>query len=146
MPIASIKSLIATERSICNIVGQVSGTPRTYGDRKTEDIWRTCVRDGHWKGVDANPEPIDSPVFMTFSFRVNPQSGAYYQQVSPNGPDIDTMVTSALVGITAGADRPSRRLLTRASNCWGYAATKEIVENDCETGVDITISFSARHP
>ena len=141
MSIASIKTLIATERSICNIVGQVIGTPRTYGDRKSEDIWRTCVCNGQWKGVDANPEPIDSAAFMTFSFRVNPQSSAYYGRVSPNGPDIDTMVIGAMGGITAGNDRPSLRLLTRASICWGYAATKEIVENDCETGVDITISL-----
>jgi len=53
MSIASIKTLIATESSICNIVGQVIGTPRTYGDRKSEDIWRTCVCNGQWKGVDA---------------------------------------------------------------------------------------------
>jgi hypothetical protein len=55
MSIPSIKALIAVERSVCNIVG----TPRTYGDRKTEDVWRTCVGNDRWKGVPANPVAVD---------------------------------------------------------------------------------------
>jgi hypothetical protein len=78
---------------------------------------------------------------MTFSFRVNPRSRAYNGRVSPNGPDIDTMVIGALGGITAARDRPSLGLLARATNCWGYAATKDIVDDDSKTGVDITISW-----
>ena len=79
---------------------------------------------------------------MTFSFRVNPQSTHYNRCVSANGPDIDTMVIGALGGITASQvhDRPSLRLLSRGTQCWGYAATKEIVESDNNTGVGITVS------
>lgn len=138
---ASIKALIAAEKSNCKIVGQVTGTPRTYGNRKSEDIWRTSIREGLWKGIGERLEPIDSPVFMTFSFRVCPQSKAYNGCVSPNGPDIDTMVIGALGGITAGNGRPSLGLLSRASNCWVYAATKEIVESDAQAGVEVTISL-----
>ena len=143
MSVASIRTLIAAERSAFLIAGHVAGTPRTYGDRRTEDTWRGCICSGQWTGLGAHSAPINSSVFMTFTFRVNPRSSAYRGNVSANGPDLDTMVIGALSGIVAGnrrSDRPSLRLLRRASNCWGYAATKRLVDSDLDAGVDITIS------
>jgi len=117
------------------------GTPRTYGDRRNDDLWRMQICKGLWRGIDEHSTPIESPVFMTFTFRVNPSSVAYRGHSSPNGRDLDTMVIGALGGITAGTDRPSLRLLKHAATCWGYAATKEMVGNDGDTGVDITVSL-----
>lgn len=92
MRFPSINALIAAEESTCDIFGRVRGTPRTYGSRKNDDIWRACIRDGQWTGLDRYPMPIDGPVFLTFSFRINPRSSLYGPQVFPNGRDVDTMV------------------------------------------------------
>jgi hypothetical protein len=143
MTLAVIKKLIAEERARCDILGFIKGTPRTYGLRRNDDIWRICIRDGDWTGIDIHAIPISEPVFVTFSFRINPQSKLYGPQIFPNGRDIDTMVIGALGGLVTSSTRPTIGLLSRGTTIWGYAATKELVPNDDLTGVDITVSLRA---
>jgi hypothetical protein len=69
--------------------GVVLGTPRTYGDRRTEDIWRRTITNGSWNGI---PRLLSCqlPLNLDFEFRVNPFSSRYNGNVSRNGPDLDT--------------------------------------------------------
>jgi hypothetical protein len=144
MSTAHIKSIIETEGTHGPILGRVTGTPRTYGDRKSEDKWRACIAGAAWKGLERYSLPLNEPLFLTFLFRVNPNSIHYRNRVSPNGPDLDTMVIGAMGGIVVSkTGRPGLGLIARATCCWGYGAVKEIVGSDEKTGVDISIRPSA---
>lgn len=75
--------------------GVVVRTPRTYGNRKTEDIWRSTIRDRRWDDP-GQVTTLQIPVHLDFEFRVNPHSPNYNRNVSNDGPDLDTMVIGAL--------------------------------------------------
>ena len=120
--------------------GVVRGTPRTYGNRRSEDIWRRTIVEGNWEGVDAI-SILQIPVHLDFAFRVNPKSPAYYRNVSSNGPDLDTMVIGALGGLldSRNPERPTLRLLREGGLCRSLTATKSIVDSDDTTGFTLSI-------
>jgi hypothetical protein len=135
----SIDAIIATEVASAEILGEIKGIPRTYGDARTDTIWRQCIVDGAWKSAEDVILPVADSVFITFSFRVNPHHFAYRNMVSKNGPDLDTMVIGALAGLTDGRSKlPTLRMIVRSS-IFGIAARKELVESP-EEGVTISVS------
>ncbi len=120
--------------------GVVAGTPRTYGDRRTEDIWRHAIVAGRWEGT-LPLQTILTPVHLDFEFRVNPQSAAYGRNVSCNGPDLDTMVIGALAGLlnSRNPDRPTLRLIGQGGQCKSISASKCLVDNDNQTGFTLLV-------
>ncbi len=120
--------------------GVVIGTPRTYGNRRSEDIWRNAIVAGQWEG--ATPlQTICTPLHLDFEFRINPQSVSYNKNVSSNGPDLDTMVIGALAGLTDSRNplRPTLRLLGHAGLCKCVTASKQIVECDTLSGFSLHV-------
>jgi hypothetical protein len=120
--------------------GVVLGTPRTYGDRKTEDVWRTAIVAGTWEGTIPR-ETIRTPVHLDLEFRVNPQSPDYGRNVSCNGPDLDTMVIGALAGLldSRNPTRPTLRLIEHGGLCKSVTASKRIVEDDGLAGLSLHV-------
>lgn len=120
--------------------GVVLGTPRTYGDRNTEDVWRNAIVAGNWEGAIPR-ETIRTPVHLDFEFRVNPQSPDYGRSVSCHGPDLDTMVIGALAGIlnSRNPERPTLRLIEHGGLCKFVSASKRIVESDKLAGLSLHI-------
>lgn len=120
--------------------GVVLGTPRTYGNRKTEDVWRSAIVAGTWEGTIPR-ETIRTPVHLDFDFRVNPQSLNYGRNVSSSGPDLDTMVIGALAGLLDSRNpaRPTLRLIEHGGLCKLVAASKRIVDRDELAGFDLHV-------
>jgi hypothetical protein len=141
MSLSTIRALIAEEQEKCDFIGRVRGTPRTYGDRKTEDIWRTCIAEADWRVSTDLPTPVEESAFLTFRFLINPSSPLYGRHEAGNGRDLDTMVIGALAGLISSPSRPTANRLARASAVWGFAAVKELVNDDYASGAEITISW-----
>ena len=121
-----------------SIHGQVRGTPRTYGKRSTEDIWRQAIVSGEWP--DLSGIPLDGPVSLEFSFRVDPACRDYNNVVSKNGPDLDTMVVGALDGLVESrSGRPTVGILRNRQQVVMIRAQKELVSQTGQAGVDISI-------
>jgi hypothetical protein len=121
--------------------GVVLGTPRTYGDRRTEDIWRRAITEGKWEGADALCT-LQIPLNLDFEFRVNPNSPFYNRNVSPNGPDLDTMVIGALGGLLScrNPERPTLRLIQHGGLCQLVTASKSIVDSDEQVGFTLHVN------
>jgi hypothetical protein len=121
-------------------VGEVQGTPRTYGDTKRDDIWRRTIIDGDWKGIEALTK-CQVPVHLDFSFRVNPKSRAYWGRRWSNGPDLDTMVIGALGGLLDCRNpvRPTLRLIKEGGLCRFTTAQKTIVDSDEKAGFTLHV-------
>jgi hypothetical protein len=120
--------------------GVIVGTPRTYGNRKNDDIWRRAIIAGQWEGSEAI-STIQSPVHLDFEFRVNPNSRLYNNNVSPNGPDLDTMVIGALGGLLhcRNPDRPTLRLIQDGGLCRLVTASKVVVDSDERSGFTLYV-------
>ncbi|MEX2306674.1 MAG: hypothetical protein WD738_03735 [Pirellulales bacterium] len=120
--------------------GIVLGTPRTYGARRTEDVWRRAITEGKWEGVEAL-STLNKPVQLDFEFRVNPRSPFYNRNVSSNGPDLDTMIIGALGGLLncRNLERPTLRLIQHGGLCQLVTASKTLVENDEQVGFTIHV-------
>lgn len=120
------------------ISGEVRGTPRTYGDAKNDDIWRTEIGNGRWSGWSG--EVLNGPLQLEFEFLVNPASSRYGGNVSPHGPDVDTMVIGALDGLVCQrSSRPTLGIIEHRGWCRSVSATKTIVNDDELTGLRLQI-------
>lgn len=130
-----------------HIQGLVLGTPRTYGNRKTEDAWRLEICQGQWTGCDSLSLPLTGLVEVTFGFRVNPRSPQYYGAVSLRGPDLDTMVVGAMDALVDGRNktRPSTRLLQTGRVVSSISASKTLVTSDTDSGATIEIRPGVEH-
>lgn len=120
--------------------GVILGTPRTYGDRSTEDIWRRAIMEGSWEG----PETLSTlqvSLHLEFEFRVNPHSALYRRRVSSNGPDLDTMVIGALGGLLhcRNPERPTLRLIQHGGLCRLVTASKSLVDDDQQAGFTLHV-------
>jgi hypothetical protein len=120
--------------------GVIVGTPRTYGNTKNDDIWRRAIIAGQWEGSEAI-STIQTPLHLDFEFRVNPNSRLYNNCVSPNGPDLDTMVIGALGGLLhcRNPDRPTLRLVQHGGLCRLITASKFVVDSDERTGFTLYV-------
>lgn len=120
------------------ISGEVRGTPRTYGDSRNDDIWRAEICNGKWSGLTG--EVLNTPLHLEFEFFVNPGSSRYGRNVSPNGPDVDTMVIGALDGLVCQrSSRPTLGIFQHRGLCRSISATKTIVNDDEFTGLRLQI-------
>jgi hypothetical protein len=120
--------------------GIIQGTPRTYGDRRSEDIWRCAIIDGQWEGSGAI-STLQIPLHLDFQFRVNPHSPRYNRNVSSNGPDLDTMVIGALGGLLhcRNPELPTLRLIQQGGLCQVVRASKSIVDSDEQAGFTLHV-------
>ena len=121
-------------------IGVVRGTPRTYGDTARDDVWRSNIVKGDWKGVEAlTANRI--PVHLDFCFRVNPQSPSYWGRRWTSGPDLDTMVIGALGGLLRCRNpaRPTLRLIEEGGLCRVVTARKMVVSSDEDTGFTLSV-------
>jgi hypothetical protein len=128
--------------AVFDIVGTVSGTPRTYGDLTNDCTWCERVVRGRWSGLDGLSVPLREPVRVDFRFRVHPESRDYGGYPAPNGRDLDTMVLqdSTLGALTVHRSRrPSLKIIESPARCVLITASKSLVTSDAAAGVDIRI-------
>jgi hypothetical protein len=125
------------------IRGIVHGTPRTYGDRRTEDGWRRQVVAGTWNGHEGASLPIRQAIELVFKFRIHAKSRDYGGASFPNGRDLDTLIvqSSASAALLAGrnSERPSLRWIDDALLVRRVLASKMLVGTDADAGVDISL-------
>ena len=120
--------------------GRVKGTPRTYGHRSTEDVWRQAIVDGDWSSLSGLKLPFCSSVSLELRFRVCPFSPDYHNVVSPNGPDLDTMSIGTLDGLrTSRSGRPTLGLLESGGQCVLVQARKDLIADPGDAGVDVSV-------
>jgi hypothetical protein len=121
-------------------IGIVRGTPRTYGDTARDDVWRSTIVKGDWKGVESLAADR-IPLHLDFCFRVNPQSPSYWGRRWTSGPDLDTMVIGALGGLLRcrNSARPTLRLIEEGGLCRVVTARKTIVSSDENTGFTLHV-------
>ncbi|MCC6349835.1 MAG: hypothetical protein IT347_09635 [Candidatus Eisenbacteria bacterium] len=132
------------------IRGTVRGTPRTYGDRRTEDAWRRQVVAGRWSGHEDATLPIRRSIELQFTFRINAGSKDYGGASFPNGRDLDTLVvqssTSAALLVGRNSVRPSLRWVDGPLLVRRVLASKVLVETDADAGVEITLRPATEQP
>ncbi len=132
------------------IRGRVQGTPRTYGDSRTEDAWRRAVVGGLWAGHESVSLPLDCEVELQFNFAIHAASADYGGAPHPNGRDLDTLVvqssTSAALVAGRNTERPSLRWIGDPRLVQRVIASKRLVASDKEAGVEILIRPPATEP
>lgn len=120
------------------VTGVVHGTPRTYGDKKNDDIWRTEIVNGDWLGF--NGQPFQTPIHLDFGFRINPRSVRYRGNKSHHGRDVDTMIIGALDALVCQrTQRPTMNMIEHRGLCRLITASTTIVDDDDLRGMTLNV-------
>lgn len=128
---------IRSSAQVSLLRAEVCGTPRGFGQSRTEDSWRACIARGQWSQRPGTP--LQGPLHITMSFRVNAQSGQYGHNPEPNGTDLDNLVICTLSGLIPHAARPTAAVISSASEITTLQATKVLVEHDEDAGMDLVV-------
>lgn len=131
---------MAEEKPALVCIGVVRGTPRTYGNSRNDDIWRSTIVQGHWDGFAALAA-LEVPLHLDFQFRINPRSPSYRGRRWDNGSDLDTMIIGAMGGLLhcRNPERPTLRLIKSGGLCKFVTATKSIIEDDNQAGFTLRV-------
>ena len=118
----------------------VSGTPRGYGDRKTEDEWLAALaRDlSVYKRSVENSSDSGGGYDVDLEFMIWPRSPTYRGQNLPHGTDLDNLIKTTIDGLASTHGR-GLGIIFDDSAIYGIKASKFLVMDERSTGVWITI-------
>ena len=118
----------------------VSGTPRGYGNRKTEDEWLAALtRDlsRYERSVEKSSDR-GGGYEIDLEFMIWPRSPKYWGQNLPHGTDLDNLIKTTIDGLASTRGR-GLGIIFDDSAIYRIKASKSLVMDERSTGVWITI-------
>ncbi len=116
----------------------VAGTPRTWGNKRYGDQWLECM-----KAALNQFSPHEADRFaryeVTLEFRIWSSSPKYHGQLTIHGPDLDTLVKHT-IDVMTRHEGLGIGVIDDDSSIYRISSSKELVNNDDETGAWISVS------